>query len=56
MTVAINILLWLVVGVLAFIAAMRGRGLLIASCAVGYLLESKPYEIDQCSSQHIIFG
>jgi hypothetical protein len=28
MTLAINILLWLVVGVLAFIAAMRGRVLL----------------------------
>jgi hypothetical protein len=28
MTLAINILLWLVVGTLAFIAAMRGRGLL----------------------------
>ena len=37
MTLAINILLWLVVGVLAFIAAMRGRVLLNDALRVGGL-------------------
>jgi uncharacterized membrane protein YraQ (UPF0718 family) len=37
MTLAINILLWLVVGVLAFIAAMRGRVLLTDGTRAGVM-------------------
>jgi hypothetical protein len=37
MTLAINILLWLVVGVLAFIAAMRGRVLLNDGARAGVM-------------------